>query len=176
MPKKENNINQIINIRKRTHNEMEEESQKLINTENKMNNSFIISEINIKEEDINKEIRIMNSFEEWKRNINYKNNDDYEYENEKEIKEKCQIKINDKIIIFNYFYKFDKQGKNVIKYIFKDNIIKADFMFCQCKSLNNINISYFNTQNITNMKHMFNGCSSLLALYYLILMLKILLI
>ena len=34
-------------------------------------------------------------------------------------------------------------------------------MFYGCKSLTNINLSNFNTQNATNMSGMFDGCNSL---------------
>ena len=34
-------------------------------------------------------------------------------------------------------------------------------MFEGCSSLNNINLSNFNTNNVTNMEYMFYGCSSL---------------
>ena len=37
--------------------------------------------------------------------------DDYKYENEKEIKEKCKIKINNKKIPFSYFHKLNIKGK-----------------------------------------------------------------
>ena len=45
-----------------------------------------------------------------------------EKENEKEIKENCEIRINNKIIPFSYIYKFNKKGKYNVKYIFKENI------------------------------------------------------
>ena len=35
-------------------------------------------------------------------------------------------------------------------------------MFFNCKSLININLSNFNTQNVTNMNDMFSCCSSLI--------------
>ena len=35
------------------------------------------------------------------------------------------------------------------------------FMFRGCSSLTNINLSNFNTNNVTNMSCMFRGCSSL---------------
>ena len=62
--------------------------------------------------------RKVNSYEQYYREIKF---DEYEkeYENEKEIKENCEIRINDKIIPFSYFYKFNKKGKYNIKYIFK---------------------------------------------------------
>ena len=34
-------------------------------------------------------------------------------------------------------------------------------MFSECRSLTNINLSNFNTQNVTNMSLMFYGCKSL---------------
>ena len=34
-------------------------------------------------------------------------------------------------------------------------------MFAECSSLNNINLSNFNTNNVINMEWMFFGCSSL---------------
>ena len=34
-------------------------------------------------------------------------------------------------------------------------------MFSGCSSLSNSNLSYFNTNNITDMSFMFDGCSSL---------------
>ena len=61
--------------------------------------NYIQAEIEIREEYINKNIRIINSFEEIKREKGWSDKeDDYKYENEKEIK-KCKIKINEKIIL-----------------------------------------------------------------------------
>ena len=34
-------------------------------------------------------------------------------------------------------------------------------MFCDCSSLNNLNISNFDTKNVINMSYMFCDCSSL---------------
>ena len=44
----------------------------------------------------------------------------------KEIKENCEIRINDKIILFSYFYKFNKKGKYTIRYIFKQNLTRKE--------------------------------------------------
>ena len=52
--------------------------------------------------------------------------------------------------------KFNKEGKYEIKYIFKENIIKADFMFNDYISLTNLNLISFNTQNVANMGDMFS--------------------
>ena len=37
-------------------------------------------------------------------------------------------------------------------------------MFCDCNSLTNLNLSNFNTQNVTNMNSMFKDCNSLIKL------------
>ena len=80
--------------------------------------NYIKAEIEIKENNINRKIRIINSFEEIKREEEWNDKwNDYKYENEKEIKEKCIIKINEKIISFSYFYIFKE--KYFIKYSFK---------------------------------------------------------
>ena len=123
--------------------------------------NYIKAEIEIKENAI-KNIRIINSFEEFKReNVCHNIKNDYKYKNEKEIKKKCRITINEERISFSYFYTFRKKGKYLIKYSFIDNIIKTNYMFSECKSLTNIDLSNFNTQHVTNMSYMFNRCNSL---------------
>ena len=82
------------------------------------------------------------------------------YKNEEDIK-KCEIKINDELIPFNYFYTFKSTGRYEIKYSFKNKLKNTTLMFRGCSSLTNINLSNFNTNNVTNMGCMFYGCSSL---------------
>ena len=79
------------------------------------NKNYIIGEITINEEDVNKKIRIINSYEEAKRNHNWLSGT----ENEKEIKENCEIKIEEQIIKFSYYYEFKKSGNYKIEYLFK---------------------------------------------------------
>ena len=89
--------------------------------------NYIIAEINIKEEDINKDKRIINSFEYLIRTgsiYGIKKKDYYLYENEEDIKDNCKIKINNNDIDFNYFYKFKEKGIYTIEYIFTNNLIK----------------------------------------------------
>ena len=82
----------------------------------------IILEINIKNN--NSKERIINSFENTKKEIPYWNWDNIKgKENEEEIKN-CEIFINDKKINFTYFYKFKKAGNYSIKYKFK-NLLKS---------------------------------------------------
>ena len=126
------------------------------------NKNYILAEINIEEDDINKNIRILNSFEEYKRIYKcYDKENDYKYGNEKELKENCIIKVNNKIIPFNYLYKFKVKGKFKIKYSFKNNLKNICYLFGGCDSLTNIDLSNFNTENVSNMSWMFNKCNSL---------------
>ena len=76
------------------------------------NKNIILGEIYINKYDINKEIQILNSFENVKRKHVWINKEDnWKYENEKEIKENTHIKINEEIIEFTYNYKFKNEGK-----------------------------------------------------------------
>ena len=82
--KKRYDINQVIKF-------LEDELN--ININNKINK--IIGEIQIKKEDIDKDIQIINSFENAKRNHKWiDEDDDWKYMNEKEIKENIEIKYN----------------------------------------------------------------------------------
>ena len=136
----------------------ERNEMKVLVSENINNNNYIIAEIDIKDKDINKKIKIINSYEEYMRTYDLEQNKIYG--DEDEIK-KCKIKINDKLIPFNNFHKFKSKGKYIIKYSFKNNLKNTNSMFSQCKLLTNINFSHFNATNITNMGCMFYGCSSL---------------
>ena len=40
-----------------------------------------------------------------------------------------------------------------------DNVTNMDGMFLDCSLLKELNLSNFNTNNVTNMDGMFNGCS-----------------
>ena len=74
---------------------------------NNNSNNYIIGEIYVSINEINKDIRIINSFEQYKReNPDVKG--DCANENEKELKQNCEIKINNILINFSYFYKFKK--------------------------------------------------------------------
>ena len=91
--------------------------------ENNIKNNIIIGEINITSKDIKKDIQFINSFENYKRIEKLQDKiDDFKYENEKVIKENIEIKINGKKIIFSYLYKFNKEGKYKIEYLFKKNM------------------------------------------------------
>ena len=161
------NIKEIIND-----NNIENKFKKMMNLYDVMNieeknkrieyDNYITGELHILEEDVNHLVRIIGSFEEYKREKKIKNNDfDCMYENEQELKDNCIIEINNKVIPFTYFYKFNDTGKYSIKYSFKTKISKPNNMFFNCKNLDSINLSNFNTDNIINLSGMFYGCSNL---------------
>ena len=79
-------------------------------------------------------------------------------ENEEEINE-WEIFINDNKIDFTYYYYFKNKGKYKIKYKFKNFIKSTNYMFYNCSSLISLDLSNFNTQNVTNMMLMFCNCS-----------------
>ena len=80
-----------IKYKQNNENKYKEEYEKLYKE------NYIIAEIEIKEEDINKDIRIINSYEQCKREYKWEDDkEDNKRENEKEIKENCEIKINNK--------------------------------------------------------------------------------
>ena len=54
-------------------------------------------------------------------------------------------------------YKFEKEDKNEIKIISKTPLNNTNFMFYNCSSLTSLNLSNFNTNNITDIMGMFSG-------------------
>ena len=116
--------------------------------------NHIITEFDIKED--NKITRIINTNG---RSILDKRQKGYE--NETEIKDNCEIRINDELIPFTYFYNFKKKGKYKIKYTFMLIITKINNLFNGCSCIKSIDFSNFNTLYITNMNSTFSECSSL---------------
>ena len=121
------------------------------------NNNYIVCEYEIKDEDLNKEIQIINSFEESKRQNQYYRGE----ENENQIKENCQLYLNNQKKKFCYKMKFSKKGKYQIKFCFKQLLTNINYMFSDCSSLISIDLSHFNSSNVTNMRSLFYNCSSL---------------
>ena len=160
----------LANERYYTDEEINEIAMKFSLEENNKKNeltseNYIIAEIDITENNINKEIRILNSFEERMRCKGkifayFNKYEEKDYINENEIKQ-CEIKINDISIPFSYKYKFTKYGKNIIKYTFKNLLTRTDLLFEDCNSLSYIDLSHFNSKNITNVYGMFLNCTSL---------------
>ena len=121
--------------------------------------NIISSKIYIDNENINKDILIINSYEEYLRR-KQSNNCAEELKNEKEIKE-CEIKIDDKLFNFSYTYKFDTVGEHTIIYKFKKNLTNLSCLFCDCSLITSIDLSHFNAEDVIYMGWMFYECLSL---------------
>ena len=100
------------------------------------NNNYIIAEIEIKDDDINKDILIINSYDEFHRHWDFKPFK-FEESNEEEIL-KCEIRIN-----------------NELKYSFKNCLTKVNCLFYNCEKLTKIDLSNLNTDKLTKMNAMF---------------------
>ena len=125
-------------------------------------NNSIIGYFNIGPNDLQKGIRVINSFEQTKRKANYiKVDNELRYKNEQEIIDNCRIKINNKEYKFNYFYNFSKPGIYTIEYLFKKHLTKTDFMFAECYNLIDLDLINFDTRKVINMVGMFLECLSL---------------
>ena len=133
----------------------------LLNKKYKENNNYIIAIFDINIYNLYSNVRIINSYNEYYKNLNNEKIAFYEdYVNEEEIK-KCEIYIDNKKIPFSYFYIFNKIGKYIITYSFKNKLKKLNHMFLGCKRLLSINLSNFNTDEALYMNSLLKGCSSL---------------
>ena len=169
------NINNKINIYQTTTNKNEEKNTNYnnsnknnINTNNTnfvgalKNKNYIIATFKIKKEDINKNIRIINSFEEFKEDVSdIKKENRIMLNNEKNIEEFCEIEIDNKVIPFSYFHKFDKEGEHKIKYSFKTNLKNNFCFFTNCKQLTSVDLSNFSTDKLNNINSMLTNYESL---------------
>ena len=141
-----------------------EEFEEPIKKNNHKNN---IIKGTIKIENNNFKQRIINSYENWKK----ENPDEYEWNkdsirafpNEDKIKD-SEIYINDIKIDFTYYYIFPNNGIYRIMYKFNQILTSINFLFYKCISLTSLDFSQFNGEYITNMCCSFSFCSSLTSL------------
>ena len=125
------------------------------------------NEINIKleigKDDINKDIYFLDNTD-GKYNIDGKEVEHY-HDNLKELNE-----LNTKLYINNIKYKYKKyinvkiEGIYKIKLKFNIKIKDCSFMFCECFNIKNLDLSYFDTKNVTNMSYMFYNISDIAKL------------
>jgi len=153
------NINNILN-----NNEIKLINLNIPKTQNSENEILCIYDIKKCEEDeddyLNNPIRILNCYEEAKKD----NQGLKGINNKKEIKDNCELYINENKIDFCYHYKFDEEGKYTFKIIFKKPCLNINCMFYECNKLLSIDLSNFNTNNFINISSMFSDCSSLISL------------
>ena len=147
-----NNINPQI-----TANNKLDNNTKLIDTT--QNAHYIVAEFYINMNDVNKNISIINSYENEKKKrgeFNFEEN----LKNENDIKE-CEILIEGKPIPFSYCYTFNSIGTFRIVYTFHNHLKSLKDMFSGCECLKSIDFTNFKTQSVINMSNLFSDCSSL---------------
>jgi len=121
------------------------------NKENK-----IVLTLKINKEDINNKVYFLQDFDIMKRDIDIKN-----IENHKININNYIILINDKIYESKRYFEPKTEGIYYIK-IFMNHIIADCFgLFYECRNIINIDLSSFDTKNVTDMSSMFSGCSNL---------------
>ena len=62
---------------------------------------------------------------------------------------------------FKKFFKPDKEGEYTIKLKLKNKIKNCNYMFLSCTSIKSIDLSSFDTSEVTNMSYMFSRCFNL---------------
>ena len=70
----------------------------------------------------------------------------------------CELYINDKKYKFCKYFKCPCKGIFNIKLIVKTSLTDCSYLFSDCRKIIEIDLSSFNTENVTKMNHMFNGC------------------
>ena len=121
----------------------------------------IIGEIIVNDDDKWKELRIINSYECFKKEREISKSKFKKDENEFHIRKNVEIYINEKPIEFSYNYCFGKVGTYKIEYLISENLTKGNHMFADCSSLISLDFSGFNTKNIIYFKNMFYNCKKL---------------
>ena len=131
----------------------------------------IIAEFDIDEENTNKEVLIMASTDHFLREVpkEYLYEDEEkemeQYKDEKEITQ-CSIRINGALIPFCYKYKFQAPGTYTIKYTFPKGLTQTSFMFSRCSRMKKIDLSNFDTSNLTKARGMLQDCTNLEAVKF----------
>ena len=132
-----NLINNINNISSHNENNSNEEKSELQNDNNEINLTLEITN-----EDVNKNIYFIGMLNE----LNESN---------------TKLFINDEEINYIKYFIPAIQGTYNIKLIIYIQITDCDHMFAECNRITSIDLSKFNTENVTNMSYMFSNCSSL---------------
>ena len=89
----------------------------------------------------------------------------HNHDNLKELNEyNTELYINDKKMKYKKYFQPEKEG--IYSIILKNNINIKDcsYMFCNCDKITDIDLTKWDTKNVTNMSGMFCGCISLNSL------------
>ena len=130
--------------------------QERITWEEYFNHPFVRDKIlitlKVNAKDINKEIFFLNNKDGTKgknEDLDNLNNDDY------------QILINGESKNFSKFFKPEKEGEYKIELIFKKKLKNCSYMFANCEKIIKLDLSSFDSSQVTNMYYMFGRCYEL---------------
>ena len=130
--------------------------------------NYIICDYEINKKIMEEPIQILNFLtEEVKNNLEEKAKNEgrsnkFIEANENKINDDlCDIFVNDQKIDFCYKYKFQKEGKNRVKFLFKRSIKNMSCLFNKCSYITSLNLSHYNAINVTNIEAIFQECSGL---------------
>ena len=174
-----NNINEVINSNLiddinniNNENNFTKKFNNILNIYDKINSNEIKMKIKIEKEDVNKEIYFLDNTDG---NIDMgvidskdENNsceiikEEHHHDFLKELNESnVELYINEKKYKYQKYFIPDKEGDYDI--ILKFNVLMKDcsFMFYKCFNIISLDLSSFNTKNVTNMFSMFYECSNL---------------
>ena len=112
----------------------------------------IIGIYDIKKKDVNEDINLLNYFES-------NDDDDKQYNNKKDFENSIELFLDNQKINFQFKYKFKKEKQYMLIFKIKKPLESLRNMFYNCSSLTSLNLSNFNTNNVTNMSDMFSYCS-----------------
>ena len=124
-------------------------------------NNTITGKIKIEFEG-NLEVKIINSYENavkvdgliLDKNISIENN-------EEQIKDSIIFIDDERLNNFEYIHKFPRKGEYEIKYIFRNLLKSTNYIFYKCSNLIELDLSNFNSNNVSNMCGMFEKCRNL---------------
>ena len=159
----------IINdIKNAINNDMFEKYNSIIKIYEKIKgikySNYIVAYIEIKEKDINKDIRIFNKsiYMEITNSIMHMDpSEGYHNYNYQINSQTFEIEIDGQIIPLSSNFKFKEKGMHKLKYYINTYITNIGWIFADCKDIIKIDMTNFNTGNIIDMKGLFYGCKSL---------------
>ncbi len=140
-------------------------------------NNIIKMKLNIKKDDVNKPTKILYNIESQRYDCDLKELNESNTElfiNEKKYDYKSyftpqkegiyEIQLNIKILMKNcccLFFGLKNLQSLDLSSFNTQNVTSMSFMFFKCENIQNLDLSSFNTQNVTNMSYMFQECKNL---------------
>ncbi len=119
--------------------------------------------LKIEKDDVNNEIYFLDNTN-GKYNIEGKEVE-HHHDNLKELnKSNPKLYINNKEKEYTKYFYPTEGGIHSVKLIFNTEIKDCSFMFYNCNNIIDLDLSSFDTKNITNMSYMFSGCENLKSL------------